>query len=144
MRISISARIVRMIIEHKRNKIEKEVEKMLTHKGGHRVDKGTYWNVRNGHRVDVTEEYILPGNESTHYIKMSAGAMLLSGPFIGLAYVVFLPFIGIAMVATVLGREIMAGAISLVGKSISVGWRPQSAYLSGKKKEKAKDKANKK
>jgi hypothetical protein len=117
---------------------------MLTHKGGNRVSKGTYWNVRNGHRVDVTAESILPGDETSHYIRMSAGAMLLSGPFIGLAYVVFLPFIGIAMVATAVGREVLAGVISLVGKSISVGWRPQSAYLSGKKKEKTKDKADKK
>ncbi len=117
---------------------------MLTYKGGHKVGKGTYWEVRSGHRVDVTQESVLPGGEASKYLRLPVGIMLLSGPFIGLLYVVFLPFIGIAMIAVEAGREVLRGAVSLFGKSISVGWRPRSAYLSGKKKEKAKDKEDKK
>jgi hypothetical protein len=117
---------------------------MLTYKGGHKVGKGTYWDVRSGQRVDVAQESVLPGGEATKYLRLPVGVMLLSGPFIGLLYVVFLPFIGIAMLVIAAGREVLAGVVSLFGKSISIGWRPLSAYLSGKKKGKAKDKEDKK
>ncbi len=117
---------------------------MLTYTGGHKVGKGTYWNVRTGRRVEIAEEAVLPGGEAARYVRLPVGVMLLSGPIIGLLYVVFLPFMGIVMVAIALGREILAGVISLFGKSISYDWRPQNAYLAGKKKEKTKKKEQKK
>jgi hypothetical protein len=107
---------------------------MLTYKGGHTVGKGTYWEVRSGHRVDVAQESVLPGGEAEKYLRMPVGVMLLSGPFIGLLFVLFLPFIGIAMIVVAAGREVLTRVTSLFGKSISIGWRPLSAYLSGKKK----------
>jgi hypothetical protein len=116
---------------------------MLTYKGGHKVGKGTYWDVRNGQRVDVAKEAILPGSETSHYLRLPVGALILSGPLVGLAYVVFLPFAGIALAAAAVGRAALAGVITLFGKSISYGWRPQSAYLSGKKKERAEKKEDK-
>ncbi len=114
---------------------------MLTYKGGHKVGKGTYWDIRNGHRVDVAQEAVLPGGEASSYLRMPSGVMLLSGPIIGLFYVLFLPFIGIAMVVAAAGRGVLAGAASLIGKSISFGWRPRNAYLSGKKKKEKKNDA---
>ena len=112
---------------------------MLTYKGGHKVGKGTYWDVRNGHRIDVAQEGVLPGSDASTYLRVSSGVMLLSGPIIGLLYVVFLPFIGIATVAAVAGRKVVGGMASLIGKTVSFGWRPRNAYLSGKKKEKKQD-----
>ena len=117
---------------------------MLTYKGGYKVGKGTYWDVRSGHRVDVAQEAVLPGGEASKYLRLPVGIMLLSGPFIGLLYVVFLPFIGIAMLALAAGREVLRRLVSLFGKSISVDWRPRSAYLLGKKKEKNNKKEEKK
>lgn len=111
---------------------------MLTYKGGHKVGKGTYWDVRDGHRIDVAQEGVLPGSDASTYLRMPSGVMLLSGPVIGLLYVVFLPFIGIAMVAAAAGRGLVTGMASLIGKSISFGWRPRNAYLSGKKKKEKK------
>lgn len=116
---------------------------MLTYKGGQKVGKGTYWDLKNGRRIDVTDEVALPGERTATYLKMSSGVMLLSGPIIGLIYVIFLPFIGIAVVATVAGRKIVEGMANLIGKSLSFGWRPKNAYLSGKKKEKSKEKHDK-
>ncbi len=112
---------------------------MLTYKGGSRVEKGTYWDLSNGHRIDVTDEAILSGDQSSTYLRMPAGAMLLAGPVIGFLYVMLLPFIGIATVATIAARKVGGGVLNLVGKSLSFGWRPRTAYLSGKKK---KDKKN--
>ena len=112
---------------------------MLTYKGGTKVEKGTYWDLSNGQRIDVTDEAVLSGSGSSTYLRISAGAMLLAGPVIGLLYVVLLPFIGIATVTAVAIRKIVGGAFNLIGKSLSFGWRPRTAYLTGKKK---KDKKN--
>ena len=107
---------------------------MFTYKGGNKVEKGTYWELSSGQRIDVTDEAILSGSNSSTYLRISAGVMLLAGPIIGLLYVVLLPFIGIATVATVATRKVVGGVFNLIGKSLSFGWRPRTAYLSGKKK----------
>ncbi len=112
---------------------------MLTYKGGNRVESGTYWDLSSGQRIDVADEAVLTGDNSATYLKVSAGVMLLAGPVIGLLYVVLLPFIGIATVAAVAARKVAGGVINLVGKSLSFGWRPRTAYLSGKKKTDKKD-----
>jgi len=112
---------------------------MLTYKSGNMVGKGTYWDLASGHRVDVDHEAILGGTASTTYLRMPAGMMLLAGPIIGLLYVISLPFIGIATFLAFLAERIVNSVLSLIGKSLSFGWRPKEAYLSGKKKSK-KDK----
>ncbi len=110
---------------------------MLTYKTGQRVGKGTYWDLASGQRVDVLDEAVLSGGgAAASYIRMAPGAMLLSGPVIGLVYSILMPFIGIASIATLgLGRLVM-GLHNLVVKSVSFGWKPGNAYLSGKKKNK--------
>jgi hypothetical protein len=57
---------------------------------------------------------------------------IVAAPFIGLAYVVVLPF---AFVSA-LGITALNGVLSLVEKSVSFGWRPSEAYLAGKKRKK--------
>jgi len=71
--------------------------------------------------------------------KVGTVVMLLAAPIIGLAYVVFLPFIGIATLAAYAGRKVVDGVASIAGKTISFGWKPMEAYLAGKKKGKGKD-----
>ncbi len=107
---------------------------MLTYKGGHKVGKGTYWDFASGRRVDVLSEAVLAGGGEATYIRMPSGVMLLSGPIIGLLYAISMPFIGIATVATLAVGSALTGMYNLAAKSISFGWRPRNAYLSGKKK----------
>jgi hypothetical protein len=45
-----------------------------------------------------------------------------------------MPFIGIAALAALTGRFVLGGLYNLAAKSVSFGWRPKNAYLSGKKK----------
>jgi hypothetical protein len=106
---------------------------MLTYKGGHTVGKGTYWDLASGRRIDVLNEAVLAGGTAT-YVRMSSGVMLLSGPVIGLLYTILMPFIGIAALAALAGRFVLGGLYNLAAKSVSFGWRPKNAYLSGKKK----------
>jgi len=60
--------------------------------------------------------------------------LLLLGPFIGLAYVIALPFVSIATMAALVARKIAGGIFNLLGNLVSFGWRPGEAYLGGKKK----------
>ncbi len=109
---------------------------MLTHKGGHTVSQGTYWNVMNGQRVDISSEAALPGNSRTRYIKMSGAMILIAGPALGLLFAVFLPFIGIAMALSLIGKKLITAAAHVAVKSTTFSWRPIEAYLSGKQRRK--------
>jgi len=62
------------------------------------------------------------------------GLMLLFGPIVGLAYVVALPFIGIGMIASLVVGRVFEAAERLFGSVVHFGWRPDEAYLAGKKK----------
>ncbi|MBI4690996.1 MAG: hypothetical protein HY754_12155 [Nitrospirae bacterium] len=62
--------------------------------------------------------------------------MLLLGPVIGLLYVIFLPFIAIATITTLVARKVLGGVLSLVRNIVSFGWKPSEAYLSGRKRKK--------
>ena len=64
-----------------------------------------------------------------------------AGPFIGLLYVVSLPFLFVYTLAVELrgmAAEGMATALDAVGASAVFGWRPSEAYLAGRKARKAK------
>jgi uncharacterized membrane protein len=67
-------------------------------------------------------------------------------PFIGLLYVISLPFLFVYFLAVELrgmAAERMATALDAVGASAVFGWRPSEAYLAGRKARKAR-KAEKK
>jgi hypothetical protein len=61
---------------------------------------------------------------------------IAAAPFIGLAYVVMLPFSFVIALAMAVG----SGLSKLAGPSVSFGWRPVEAYLAGKKKRKKEKK----
>ena len=108
---------------------------MLT-KGGHKVAAGTYWNMTNGSRVQMEQEGVLPGDQKTRYIKAPVAVMLMAAPVIGLVFAVFLPFIGIAMTLSLIGKKLVDGVASAAAGSMSCGWRPIEAYLAGRKQKK--------
>ncbi|TRZ98118.1 MAG: hypothetical protein D4R80_05740 [Deltaproteobacteria bacterium] len=61
---------------------------------------------------------------------------MVAGPFIGLLYVVSLPFLFVYTLAVELrgmAAEGMAAALDAVGASAVFGWRPGEAYLAGRK-----------
>jgi len=117
---------------------------MLT-KGGHTVKAGTYWNLANGSRVQMEQEGALPGSGDIRYIKAPVVVMLIAAPVIGLIFAVFLPFIGIAMTLSLVGKKLASVATEATAGSMSFGWRPIEAYLAGKKrKNEARAKKDKK
>lgn len=110
----------------------------MLNKGGQSVAAGTYWNLENGERVDMEQEGALPGGGVTQYIRASGLAVLAAGPVLGLIFAVFLPFIGIAMTMSLVTRKLVDGLASAAAGSLSFGWRPIEAYLSGRKNRKAR------
>lgn len=87
------------------------------------------------------------GKEDLNYIKevgtrntLKTLGKVAAAPFIGLAYIVALPF-GFAYA---LARAVVEGVVDLVGKEAVFGWRPMEAYLAGKKKRKKKESETKK
>ncbi len=85
------------------------------------------------------------GKEDAEFIRSNRSATfatikkIVAGPFIGLAYVVSLPFV----FAYALGTAALNGLLGLAGRSVSFGWRPTEAYLAGKKKKKEEKKQDK-
>ena len=67
----------------------------------------------------------------------------VAGPFIGLLYVLSLPFLFVYYLAAEIrgmAAERMATALDAVGASAVFGWRPSEAYLAGRKAKKAEKK----
>jgi hypothetical protein len=83
------------------------------------------------------------GRDDVDYLKTSGSDQafqsvkrVVSAPFIGLAYIVALPFVFLYAVVGAATRGILAFA----GKEMPFGWRPLEAYLSGKQGEKKENK----
>ncbi len=106
---------------------------MLICRGGQNVRKGTYWNLRNGRRIDVERDTVLPGGNASRYLRTSSGVLLLLGPAIGLIFTVLFPFISLGVVLTAAVRRMTGGIVSMIAKNLSFHWVPKNAHLTGKK-----------
>jgi hypothetical protein len=86
----------------KRN--EPEEATMNTKKAGEAAKAGFYFNTRTWeldlHRKDGDA---LPGTGADRYLRVPAVTLVLLGPIMGFAFVVFMPFIGFALAARELG-----------------------------------------
>jgi hypothetical protein len=87
------------------------------------------------------------GREDIEFIKRTGYRNVLktvgkiaAAPFIGIAYVVALPFAFFGAI----GSAAAGAALNAFGKTAVFGWRPTEAYLTGKKKKEEKKKAEEK
>jgi hypothetical protein len=77
-------------------------------RGGTKAEPGFYWNTKDWRIVTVEREpRPLPGGAEEAYVKVPAAGMLLLAPMLGLSFVIFLPFVGFAM----LGRQAYRKAV---------------------------------
>ena len=70
--------------------------------GGTKVQSGFYFNKANWEIVTVSGKKggTLPGDAKADYLRVPAIAMLAGAPVLGAAFVIFLPVIGFALLAT--------------------------------------------
>jgi hypothetical protein len=114
---------------------------MATRTGGTNVRSGFYWNLGKWEMVTVPRQGgLLPGVTGDRYLKVPVIAMLGLAPLMGGLYVMFLPFIGFAMVlnwaARQLGTAVRNGFMELA-TVVAPRWQPGEAYLAAKKARKA-------
>ena len=101
--------------------------------GSQTVNPGLYFDARHVSFRSMEREGRLPGTTDDVYRRVPALALLVAGPLLGLAYVVFLPFIGVALVFWLLVKKAAVVAVEsrdAVARVLAPAWRPGMAYLS--------------
>lgn len=112
---------------------------MTIYTGTQQVDPGLYMNLRKFAITSVEQRAALPGDATDTYYHVPMLLMLAAAPVLGLVFVIFLPFIGFAMVAYLLGNkavELGAGVVEQMGRVRRPGWAPALAFLSRSKRAK--------
>ena len=106
--------------------------------------KGGFYINRNEWDIVVVpgEKGILKGETSDRFVRLPALALFLVAPLLGGLFVMFLPFIGFALLFEEIGRRTMAAARRLGAGAAGVvapAWTPGEAHLTGKGKENPTD-----
>jgi hypothetical protein len=101
--------------------------------GGTKVGAGFYWRSAEWEIVTLSGQGgTLPGGAGEVYHRIPTLAMLAAAPVMGALFVMFLPFIGIAMALKHFGAlalEASREAAIAVGATLVPAWRPGEAYL---------------
>jgi hypothetical protein len=105
---------------------------MTTYTGTQNVEAGLYYSTRPFRLTTMDQNGPLPGMDDREYHRVPMVLMLALAPLLGLAFVIFLPFIGFAMVARLAGEK----AVELGGKLatqaarvLQPAWAPARAFL---------------
>jgi len=108
---------------------------MTALRGGDTVGTGYYWQPGQWDLVTIEREgAALPGSSETRYLRVPAGVLLLAAPILGFLFVIFLPFIGAALMLQRLWQaavEAMSGAIETVLGTLASVRRPAVRFLGG-------------
>ena len=90
---------------------------MFNYRGGNRVRSGFYWNLSKWEIVTIGKQGgTLPESEAHRYVKLPALVLLLVAPWMGLVYVMFLPFIGFALFFGFAGKKLAPRLVKAVAK----------------------------
>jgi hypothetical protein len=107
---------------------------------GTMVKGGFYFNRDKLDLITVSgKQGLLPGADGQRYLRVPVLAVLFLAPVLGGLFVMFMPFIGFALVFQHLGRLMVSGA-KRAGRALAFvvtpTWRPGEAYFAGKEGEK--------
>lgn len=89
-----------------------------------------------GRLVDAGKEDISYIRETGKESVYRTIGRIVSAPFIGLAYIIAVPFV----FAYAIFAALMGGLLAALGKEAAFGWRPAESYLAGRKEEKSREK----
>jgi hypothetical protein len=109
---------------------------MKTYQGTQEVEPGLYLSTKRFRLESIDKRGPLPGAEGETYRRVPILVMLATAPLLGLAFVIFLPFIGFAMVAWLLGGKVAELAARAAAEAVRVvrpAWAPSLAFLSRSK-----------
>ena len=109
---------------------------MTTYTTNQIVDPGLYFSLKPLALKSVERTGPLPGNDSDVYRRVPMLLMLAMSPLLGLAFVIFLPFIGFAMVFRLVGEKAVEVGAQAATEGVRVmrpAWAPALAFLSRSK-----------
>lgn len=87
--------------------------------------KGVYLNLTTGEFINLGEAGVLPATDQVKYLRVPPVMAMVLGPFTGLAFILFLPFAGMAAVIGFLGYKVWRGTLALERKTleaVAVTW----------------------
>ena len=93
---------------------------MTTYTGTQDVDPGLYVKTGSLRLTSVERRGALPGGANEHYRRVPMLVMLLLAPLLGLAFVIFLPFIGFAVMLRLLGEKMWHLVAPAAGRAIAI------------------------
>jgi len=111
----------------------------VKHIGGETVTRGNYWNFSNGDRISMDNSGVLPGDSTATYYKASPLLILAAGPFLGLLYAAFLPFIGLAIIAKMVFTKLFGRQLEGLSRVATFNWSPSEAYLAGRSRKQSEN-----
>ncbi len=106
---------------------------MKRYRGKQKVQPGVYFNLHQAAFKSLEHEGPLPGTQKDEYLRVPTLALLVAGPIVGGAYVIFLPISGFSMLFRhVAGKmsELAAEAAELSVRVLKPVWEPGRASLS--------------
>ncbi|MBM2824506.1 MAG: hypothetical protein HW402_170 [Dehalococcoidales bacterium] len=123
---------------------------MRKYQGGESVPRGIYLNLSTWEYSQLYgEKRVLPASQGK-YIKVPAVLAVVTGPFAGLVFIIFLPLVGIVGIVSFLAYKTGQVALVLGRKAlppVMVGWKPGIAFLTRKsipRESKSKEELSKK
>jgi hypothetical protein len=124
-------------------RLKRERTATMRHHGGTAVRGGFYWNLSRWTIVTMPKDGgLLPGHSEHSYVRLPVLALLAVAPLMGGLYVMFLPFVGFALVAAALGRktvDMMLTAVGATAATVAPSWQPGEAHFVGKPTRRAAD-----
>jgi hypothetical protein len=92
---------------------------MARYHGNETVKPGFYWNPAKWEVTTIENKAAtLPGGGEVNYHRIPLPLVLLLGPIMGAAYVIFLPLIGFGLFFGFLGKKALAGMNRAAAKAI--------------------------
>jgi len=116
---------------------------MTRYSGGESVGAGMYWNLRSMNVVGLKTAGVLPGGEELRYRRLPFVVLFVLMIALGGLYILFLPVMIICTMVYMVGVRVFGNLFLQIRKSMSFGWRPSEAYLSGKGKAKKEEETGK-
>jgi hypothetical protein len=100
----------------------------MAHRGGDKAKAGFYWHAAGWEIVTLSGKGgTLPGTEAERYRRLPTLVMLLLAPVMGGLFVVFLPFIGFAMLIGHLGALVARRLRRAMARIVASINRPRHA-----------------
>ena len=83
--------------------------------------KGFYWNYRNGRTVRLDQDGVLPTEHQASYLRVPLPLLVMTGPVLGLLFVMFLPVMTLLMATTapalMMRKRARARAAALISRT---------------------------